>query len=254
MPFRKSDFVDADILDAPELMSDGTSVYLTGILISVSGGVGTVTLDNTELTSADNPVQGGDRVHITGTTVDGWYTVGVVLSETTFTVNEAIGSYFGSGSVSFIYQSGASKIGFNISEMVVATNNTVQGAIEQVDALLVGGSSGEVLASTGGGVPGWINHDTLRKLVHMQNGPFEGFSGAYKEVLPVGVFPTSVIWYTDSSKAHKVISKDIAYNANRTVSSLIWKVYDSSGVVVETLTETMTYTGIFETSRTRTIS
>jgi hypothetical protein len=103
-------------------------------------------------------------------------------------------------------------------------------------------------------------HKYVRQLIHLADGvggPFEGFaSGAYRETLPTAnAFPTSIIWYNDNTKALKIVEKTIAYNTNKTVSLVSWKVYDTDGTtVLATVSDTPTYTGIFENDRTRAIS
>jgi len=99
-------------------------------------------------------------------------------------------------------------------------------------------------------------HRTLRHLIHfIDEGPAEGFaSGAFKEVLPAAdPFPTSIIWYTSSAKTNKIVEQTIAYNANKTISTVQWKLYDSDAVntLLATLTDTYAYSGVFVTSVTR---
>lgn len=99
-------------------------------------------------------------------------------------------------------------------------------------------------------------HDALHQLIHFINeGPGTGFaSGAYKEILPIASpFPTSIIWYTDSSKSIKIVEKLLVYNPNRTPTTITWKMYNNGSVIV-TLVDTITYSGQFEISRTRTYS
>jgi len=102
-------------------------------------------------------------------------------------------------------------------------------------------------------------HKVLRQLIHLTDGvggPMEGFtSGAYREITPTGnPFPTAVIWYDDATKTKKIVEKALTYNANKTINTLQWKVYDTDGVtVLATVTDTMAYSSVFETSRTRTI-
>lgn len=103
-------------------------------------------------------------------------------------------------------------------------------------------------------------HKTLRQLIHfIDEGPAEGFlSGAYKEIVG-GVFPTSVIWYTDSGKTQKIVEKTITRTGggatNVAPTPIVWKVYDTDGTtVLATVSDAITYSNVFETSRTRTIS
>ncbi len=103
-------------------------------------------------------------------------------------------------------------------------------------------------------------HKTLRQLVHLADGvggPMEGFaSGAYRETLPLGnPFPTSIIWWESSAQLKKLVEKEITRNGNQDPITIIWKVYDTDGTtILATLTDTITYDGPFETTRTRTIA
>lgn len=101
-------------------------------------------------------------------------------------------------------------------------------------------------------------HAALRQLIHLADGdgPFEGFaSGAYCETLPAAdPFPTSMIWYTASDKLHKIVEETITYNPNKTIATDQWKVYNAAGNLLVTVTDTISYSGVFETSRTRTIA
>jgi hypothetical protein len=105
-------------------------------------------------------------------------------------------------------------------------------------------------------------HRTLRQLIHfIDEGPAEGFtSGAYREQTPSGsLFPTSIIWYESSSKTNKIVEKIITRSGggatNLTPTPIIWKMYDTDGsTVLVTVSDAVTYSGIIETSRTRTIT
>ena len=99
-----------------------------------------------------------------------------------------------------------------------------------------------------------IDHSQLRQLVHLaeEGGPFEGFAGAVKDTAP-GPFPTGSVWWTDSSRTQKIVEKVIVRNANKTPATVQWKAYASgSNAVAASFTDTITYSGVFETSRTRT--
>ena len=100
-------------------------------------------------------------------------------------------------------------------------------------------------------------HKTLRQLIHfIEEGPAEGFaSGAYREQLPsASVFPTSVIWWESSSKLKKIVERTITWTgANPTTDE--WKIYDTDGsTALVTISDSISYSGIFETTRTRTIT
>jgi len=123
------------------------------------------------------------------------------------------------------------------------------------------GTDGYFLQTHGvGQPPTWTNHDSLRRLIHLADGiggPFEGFTtGTYREILPIAdPFPTSITWWTSPVKTQKIVEKLIAYNPNKTPSVVIYKSYDTNGVtVLATVTDTISYSGPLETSRTRTIT
>ena len=98
-------------------------------------------------------------------------------------------------------------------------------------------------------------HKILRQLIHfISDGPAEGFAtGAHKETTGT-VFPSAVIWWESSSKLKKIVERLITWTgANATTDQ--WKVYDTDGTtVLWIVTDTISYTGPFETSRTRAIA
>lgn len=108
--------------------------------------------------------------------------------------------------------------------------------------------------TTGGSGLTAEQHKILRQLIHfIDDGPAEGFaSGAYREMTGT-LFPTAIIWYTDSGKTDKIVEKNITWTGINP-TSIEWKVYDTDGsTVLATVTDAVTYSGIFETNRTRTI-
>lgn len=118
-------------------------------------------------------------------------------------------------------------------------------------------AAGEYDPRTGGSGLSEAQHKVLRQLIHfIDEGPAEGFtSGAYKETLPsADIFPTSVIWWESSSKLKKIVEKTITWTGVN-ATTIVWKVYDTDGsTVLATVTDAISYSGIFETTRTRTIA
>lgn len=98
-------------------------------------------------------------------------------------------------------------------------------------------------------------HKTLRQLIHLADGggPWEGFtSGAYRETTGT-VFPTAVVWWESSSKLKKIASLDVTWSG-ATPTQEDWKAYDTDGsTVVAHLRDAISYSGVFETNRTRTV-
>lgn len=98
-------------------------------------------------------------------------------------------------------------------------------------------------------------HKVLRQLIHfIDGGPAEGFtSGAYREVTGT-VFPSAIIWYDQAGAGKKkIVEKTIGYTG-AFPTTVTWKVYDAAETLLATVSDAITYSGPFETSRTRTIS
>jgi hypothetical protein len=115
--------------------------------------------------------------------------------------------------------------------------------------------------AVGGGAGGYVtepSHAALRQLIHLADkGPMEGWAtGAYRETLPAGnAFPTSIIWWTSAGKTAKIVAKLVTYNSNKTPATIQWSAYASDGTtVVAQVTDTIAYSGVFETSRTRAVT
>jgi len=248
MVIRKEDLADLDIVDALELGSDGYYVFLSAIgqIVSTTSSTKTVVITGFLLNDRDNPVESGDRlrlVNTSGGSADGYYLINTVLSTTSFTVLENINDSAG-GDGYFMFVSGAKKVGFDPTGIGVTTATNLQDAIKDI----ADNASG-ISANT---------HKSLRQLIHfIDNGPADGFaSGAYREILPVeDPFPTSVIWWESAAKTEKIVEKTYTYNDNKTVSQVQWKMYDTDGsTVLTTVTDSITYSGIFEVNRTRNIA
>ena len=132
-----------------------------------------------------------------------------------------------------------------------------EGQVRQANGDIVAYIGGQVVSLTAGGsglTP--AQHQILRQLIHfIDDGPAEGFaSGAYKETTPTGPFPTSEIWWESSAKLKKIVSLDTTWTGAK-ITQEVWKVYDVDGsTALATVTDVISYTGIFEASRTRTIA
>lgn len=111
----------------------------------------------------------------------------------------------------------------------------------------------DLVAGTGGLTA--AGHRVLRQLIHfVDNGPAEGFdSGAYREMTGT-VFPTAIIWYDKSGEGKKKIVEKLITWTGVNPTQIVWKIYDSAEILVATLSDAISYSGVFETSRTRTIT
>jgi hypothetical protein len=95
-----------------------------------------------------------------------------------------------------------------------------------------------------------------RRLQDFINAPAEGYtSGAYRTITMGAVAPSNITWWTDNTATEKIFEVNYTRNAAQCATTVEWKVYDTGGVtVLSTITDTITYSGIIETSRTRTIA
>ena len=79
--------------------------------------------------------------------------------------------------------------------------------------------------------------------------------GRYKEIVGPSVKPSSLTWYIDSSKTVMLVRKSITYN-KVFPTTIVYELFDGtpSNVVKRTVTDTLTYSGAFVTSRDRSVS
>jgi hypothetical protein len=246
----KYDIKDADFVDAVELKSHGTTVFLSGVtVVSTTSATKTVVLSGIHILYVpEEEIEVDDIVVLSGTSgggaADGTYTVASIVDDTSFTVVESIADSTG-GSADFKYPSGSLSVGVDTTGFYGSDKDTLQEALKEVDA-----KSEDNIA---------VRHKALRHLIHfIDSGPCDGFlSGAYLEQLPTAdPFPTSATWYESSSKLKMIVEFTVTYNANKTPNVETWKMYDTDGItVLVTVTDTISYSSnVFETSRTRTIT
>jgi hypothetical protein len=96
-------------------------------------------------------------------------------------------------------------------------------------------------------------HKTLVDLIHfIDEGPAQGFaSGATKEVTGT-VFPTNVVW--KRANATKLVEQLITWTG-AFPTTIQWRIFDLDGAtILGSVTDVISYSGPFETGRTRTIS
>jgi hypothetical protein len=192
-----------------------------------------------------------------------WIRDGYMVFDVRTHVEPHISSHLGDGSDTFyVISTIAPTINEDINdgyEVGLRWINTTDG----YEYVLIDNSPGAAdwknttIGDAGGGITA-DEHKILRQLIHfIDEGPGGGFaSGAYKEILPAAnPFPTQTIWWESSLKLQKIVEKNITRNANQTPATIQWKMYDTDGsTVLETVTDTITYSGVFEISRTRSIS
>lgn len=96
-------------------------------------------------------------------------------------------------------------------------------------------------------------HRTLLQLIHfIDEGPAEGFTTGATKAITGTVFPTQVLWRRADST--KLVEQNITWTGPKP-TTVQWKVYDTDGTtVLATVTDTISYSGVFETGRTRAIA
>lgn len=85
------------------------------------------------------------------------------------------------------------------------------------------------------------------------------YNGTYAELERVTgkVWPKRVTWYTNSGKTVMLVQKEFTYGSSIPVPTTItMRLYDGSiaNTVVRTITDTVTYSTVFEVSRTRVVT
>ena len=96
-------------------------------------------------------------------------------------------------------------------------------------------------------------HKALLQLIHfIDEGPAEGFATGATKTVTGTVFPTQILWRR--ADATKLVEKNITWTGAKP-TAVEWKMYAADGsTVLATVTDTISYSGVFETSRTRAIA
>ncbi len=104
---------------------------------------------------------------------------------------------------------------------------------------------------TGSGLSA-AQHKSLLQLIHfIDEGPAEGFTTGATKTVTGTVFPTQELWKRADNT--KLVEKNITWTGPLP-TTIEWKMYDVDGTtVLATVTDTISYSGVFETGRTRSI-
>ena len=82
----------------------------------------------------------------------------------------------------------------------------------------------------------------------------EEYASSYRECVGAP-FPETVTWYTDAGKARKIVEKRLTYSGGPWPVTVVWEFFADDGTtILQTITDTITYDGPFEATRTRAIS
>lgn len=126
----------------------------------------------------------------------------------------------------------------------------VAGSLAFTDQLS-GTLSLEQLLTSVAGKPG--SHAALADIIHfLPDGPGDGWaSGAVCVEGYTGPLLTSSTWYTDAAQSRRIIALAVTYTGPLP-ATFKYSLYDATGALVRTLTDTCTYNGPLLQSRTRT--
>lgn len=101
-------------------------------------------------------------------------------------------------------------------------------------------------------------HRTLLQLIHfIDEGPAEGFTSGATKAITGGLFPTLIEWRRQDNTL--LVDKTITRSGGSATlikpTPIVWRVYDTDGsTVLATVSDAITYSGVAEVSRIRTIS
>lgn len=106
---------------------------------------------------------------------------------------------------------------------------------------------------TAGGGVSETAHKSLLQLIHfIPEGPAEGFATGATRTTTGTTFPSQILWRRADST--KLVEKNVTYTG-AFPTTIEWKIYAADGsTVLATVTDTVTYSGPFETNRTRAIA
>lgn len=165
--------------------------------------------------------------------------------------------------------------GFEVDELVVdEVVSVLAGAADPSIALVqrpIGSlylrTNGEVWQKTGAVANQWTRleagagssgisesqHAALLQLIHfVDEGPAEGFATGATKTVTGTVFPTEELWKRADNTA--LVRKTITWSGV-VPTTIEWKMYAANGTtVLATVTDTISYSGLFETSRSRAIA
>ena len=133
---RKADIEDTEIVDAVELLSDGTVVIRSGVtVVSTTSATKQVVLSGINIIyDKDDRLQSGDIVTLSGTSGglgDGTFTINVIVDDVTFSVIQVIGNSTG-GLASLKHPAGATKVGVNPTNLTFSSASVLQTVLEDV--------------------------------------------------------------------------------------------------------------------------
>lgn len=219
MPTRisREDIVDADIVDAVELASDGIVVYKTGSIVHITGSFLTASFPAVDIgfQDFDDPAGAEDGLIISGSgNADGFYAVSGSISESILQIHSQFsGSGTSSGSWQLVYRTGGHTVGLDPTTLAMSS-------------------------SVGHDVMSYAKEETYQRLIE---GEPAGF-GVNESLTYSGNKVTKETW-TRAADGSKIKTIDYSYTGNF-VTQELRKVYAEDGArIVAQKTLNYTYQG-----------
>jgi hypothetical protein len=135
---------------------------------------------------------------------------------------------------------------------------TIEGQIRNDGADLKAYIGGSVKSLTSGTGLSAGAHRVLLQLIHfIDEGPADGFASGATKTVTGGLFPTKVEWKRADATllVEKTIERSAGPATNLKPTPITWKIFDTDGsTVLATVSDAITYSGVNEASRVRTIS
>jgi len=95
-----------------------------------------------------------------------------------------------------------------------------------------------------------LEHKTLIHFI--DEGPADGFTSGATKTVTGTLFPTNILW--SRADTTKLVEQSITWTGIKP-TTIQWKLYAADGAtVLVTVTDTISFTGIYETGRTRVIA
>jgi len=130
---------------------------------------------------------------------------------------------------------------------------TVVGEIRLNSGVIKGKDSTGVFNLRSGTGLSDATHESLLQLIHfIDEGPAHGFTTGATKTITGTTFPTNITWRRADTT--RLVEKIIVWSGP--VPTLIrWAIYDVDGsTVLSAVVDTISYSGVFETGRTRSIT
>lgn len=150
---------------------------------------------------------------------------------------------------------GASLVGINTTQLPDGALCWVSGELSDFRLFLASTAAADgidVLQPSAG--PGrWVRQQSFPWPGSLSCGPL--VDGAVREILPTGsLYPTDVVWYKDATKTIELLHLTYTRDGSGKVTQAQWVVNDLTGSLTMTITDTISYSGFYESERTRVIT